>query len=113
MDPTLAEMNQKIDALAEQLAYLANQAQIAERQRQDRAELIRDLTPIGQEAFRLTVEQLEEVQELLQRYRGVDHALDVANRYSQQAAEALAPLAPGPAKESLLQLTEFVVVRLR
>ncbi|HLE15898.1 MAG TPA: hypothetical protein VI776_14205 [Anaerolineales bacterium] len=65
MDPTLAEMNQKIDALAEQLAYLANQAQIAERQRQDRAELIRDLTPIGQEAFRLTVEQLEEVQEYI------------------------------------------------
>jgi hypothetical protein len=59
MDATLVELNQKIDALTAQVAYLAEQAQIAERQRQDRAELIQDLTPIGQEAFRLTVEQFE------------------------------------------------------
>ena len=57
--------------------------------------------------------QLEEVRELLQRYRGIDYALDVANRYSQQAAAALAHLDPSPAKESLLQMTEFVVVRSR
>lgn len=65
MDATLLELNLKIDALSAQVAYLADQAQIAERQRQDRAELIRDLTPIGQEAFRLSVEQLEEVQEYI------------------------------------------------
>lgn len=65
MDAMLAELNQKIDALTAQIAYLADQAQIAERQRQDRAELVRDLTPIGQEAFRLTVEQFEEVQEYI------------------------------------------------
>lgn len=65
MDAMLAELNQKIDALTAQVAYLADQAQIAERQRQDRAELVRDLTPIGQEAFRLTVEQFEEVQEYI------------------------------------------------
>lgn len=65
MDATLVELNQKIDALTAQVTYLADQAQIAERQRQDRTELIRDLTPIGQEAFRLTVEQFEEVQEYI------------------------------------------------
>ena len=65
MDATLVELNQKIDMLTAQVAYLADQAQIGERQRQDRAELLRDLTPIGQEAFRLTVEQLEEVQEYI------------------------------------------------
>lgn len=57
--------------------------------------------------------QAEEIRALLQRYHGIDYALDVAGRYSQQAAEALDPLAPGPAKESLLRLTEFVVVRSR
>lgn len=55
--------------------------------------------------------QPEEVRQLLQRYHAIDYALDVASRYSQQAAETLARLAPGAAKESLVRLTEFVVVR--
>ncbi len=55
----------------------------------------------------------DEIQRLLQRYGGIDYALDVAGRYSRRAADALAPLAPGPAKDSLLALTEFVVVRSR
>jgi octaprenyl-diphosphate synthase len=55
----------------------------------------------------------DEIQRLLQRYGGIDYALDVAGRYSRQAADALAPLAPGPAKDSLLALTEFVMVRSR
>lgn len=55
----------------------------------------------------------EELQRLLGRYRGIEYALDVAGRYSRQAADALAPLPDGPAKESLLSLTEFVVVRSR
>jgi uncharacterized protein YjgD (DUF1641 family) len=65
MDASIAELNHKIDALTAQVAYLSEQAQIAERQRQERAELMRDLTPIANEAFRLTVEQLEEVQEYI------------------------------------------------
>ncbi len=35
-----ADLNQKIDTLTAQVAYLTEQAQIAERQRQDRAELM-------------------------------------------------------------------------
>ncbi len=65
MDASLAELNQKIDALTAQVAYLTDQAQIAERQRQDRAELVHDLTPLANQAFGLAVEQLEEVQEYI------------------------------------------------
>ena len=63
MDQSVAELNQKIDCLTKQVQYLAEQAQQAERARQDRAELMRDLVPIANDAFRLTTEQLEEVQE--------------------------------------------------
>jgi uncharacterized protein YjgD (DUF1641 family) len=65
MDQSTIELNQKIDALTTQVAYLAEQAQIAERQRQERAELIRDLTVIADDAFRLSIEQLEEVQDYI------------------------------------------------
>lgn len=65
MDASLVELTQKLDALSAQVAYLTEQAQIAERQRQERAELVRDVTPIANEAFRLAVEQLEEIQEYI------------------------------------------------
>jgi uncharacterized protein YjgD (DUF1641 family) len=63
MDQATAELNQKIDLLTSQVQYLTEQAQTAERQRQEWAELMRDLTPIVNDAFRMTTEQLEEVQE--------------------------------------------------
>lgn len=63
MDQTLVALNEKLDALTQQVAYLTEQAQRTERERQERAELMHDLTPIANEGFRLAVEQLEEVQE--------------------------------------------------
>lgn len=66
MDQSMVELNQKIDDLTTQVAFLTEQAQIAERQRNDRAELVSDLTPIANEAFRLSVEQLEEIQEYVE-----------------------------------------------
>lgn len=63
MDQQIAYLTQKIDALTTQVQYLTEQAQLAERGRQDRDELMRDLVPVANDAFRLTVEQLEEVQE--------------------------------------------------
>jgi uncharacterized protein YjgD (DUF1641 family) len=63
MDQTIADLNQKIDALTAQIQYLTEQAQMAERGRRDREELMRDLMPIANDALRLTTEQLEEVQE--------------------------------------------------
>lgn len=65
MDQEIVEMIRKIDTLTVQLSYLTEQAQIAERQREDRAELVRDLTPIANQAFQMTIEQLEEVQEYI------------------------------------------------
>ena len=65
MDASIIELNQKIDTLSAQVSYLAEQAQAAERQRQDRAELMRDLTPIANQAFNMAIEQLEEVQEYI------------------------------------------------
>jgi uncharacterized protein YjgD (DUF1641 family) len=63
MEADLVELHQKVDRLSGQLAYLAGQAQIAEQQRRDRGELMRDLTPIADQAYHMAVEQLEEVQE--------------------------------------------------
>jgi uncharacterized protein YjgD (DUF1641 family) len=65
MEQALTELNQKLDALTAQVAYLAEQAQLAERQREDRSELMRDLTPIADQAYHMAIEQLEEVQEYI------------------------------------------------
>jgi uncharacterized protein YjgD (DUF1641 family) len=62
---SVAELSQKLDLLTSQMQYLTEQAQAAERERQARAELMRDVMPIANDAFRLTVEQLEEVQEYI------------------------------------------------
>ncbi len=62
-DQALVALNEKLDALSRQVAYLTEQAQLAERERQSRAELMRDLSPIVNDGFRLATEQLEEIQE--------------------------------------------------
>lgn len=62
-DQALVALNEKLDALTRQVAYLTEQAGLAERERQARGELMHDLTPIVNDGFRLAVEQLEEVQE--------------------------------------------------
>lgn len=62
-DQALVALNEKLDTLTQQVAFLTEQAQRAERERQERAELLHDLTPIVNDGFRLAVEQLEEVQE--------------------------------------------------
>lgn len=65
MEPTIASLNAKIDALTAQVDYLTEQARRAERSRSEREELMRDLVPVANEAFRLTVQQLEEIQEYI------------------------------------------------
>lgn len=64
-DQALVALNEKLDALSHQVAYLTEQAQRAERERQARDELMRDLTPIVNDGFRLATEQLEEIQEYI------------------------------------------------
>lgn len=63
MDPSIEELNHKIDCLTEQVQYLATQARQAERARQERSELMQDLTPIANDVMRLATEQLQEVEE--------------------------------------------------
>jgi len=63
MEASLEELSQKIDSLSAEVTYLSEQAQLVERQRLERAELIRDITPLANQAFSLAIEQLEEVQE--------------------------------------------------
>jgi len=104
MDQSMVELNHKIDELSAQVAYLAEQAQAAERQRADRAELMRDLTPIANEAFRLSVEQLEEIQEYVE--------LDFEKMLNQlesmmDLAETVGPLANEAFGKAVHQLTEM------
>jgi uncharacterized protein YjgD (DUF1641 family) len=63
---TLAELNQKLDKLATQVEFLTEEAHRQKRRQQEWDELKDDLIPIGNDLFRMSVEQLEEVQEHIQ-----------------------------------------------
>jgi uncharacterized protein YjgD (DUF1641 family) len=65
MDLVNTDLTQKIDMLAEQVAYLTEQARIAEQARQSREELMETMLPVAKDAMRLASEQMEEVQEYL------------------------------------------------
>lgn len=80
-ETSLAELNHKIDLLTQQVAYLTTQAQQAERARASRDELMRDLVPVANDAFRIATEQLEEVQE----YVDLDDLLRLFKRLLRNA----------------------------
>ncbi|MHB9149647.1 MAG: helical membrane plugin domain-containing protein [Thermoleophilia bacterium] len=63
MEQTLLTVDQKLDLLADQVQYLTEQAQCAARRQGARAELLDDATPIINDVFRITTEQLEEVRD--------------------------------------------------
>lgn len=64
--PLVEELNQKIERLAVQVEFLTEHAQRQQRRQQEWDELKDDLVPIGNEAFRLAVEHLEEVEHCVQ-----------------------------------------------
>jgi uncharacterized protein YjgD (DUF1641 family) len=66
MDQSIIELNQKIDLLTTQVAYLTEQARVAERSRQERAELIHDVMPIANDAMRLASEHLQEIEDYVE-----------------------------------------------
>ena len=66
MDETLVELNQKVDALTAQVAFLAEEARLEQRRRQEWDELKGDLTPVMGEMYRLSVQQLDEVEDYVQ-----------------------------------------------
>jgi octaprenyl-diphosphate synthase len=52
-----------------------------------------------------------ELDAILREYGGIDYALGVARRFSAQATESLRGIRDGPARRSLLALTQFVTDR--
>jgi uncharacterized protein YjgD (DUF1641 family) len=66
MDETLVELNQKVDALTAQVAFLAEEARLEQRRRQEWDELKGDLTPVMGEMYRLSVQQLDEIEGYVQ-----------------------------------------------
>jgi len=66
MDQTLQELNRKLDNLAAQVAFLSEEARIQRQRRQEWDELKSDMTPIANDIFRLSVEQLEEIDQHVQ-----------------------------------------------
>ncbi len=61
----LLALNQKMDALTSQVAYLAEQAQVSERGRRERAELLENMMPIAKDAMRIASDQFEEIQDYI------------------------------------------------
>lgn len=63
---TLAELNQKLDRLTTQVEFLTVEADRQKRRQREWDELKDDLIPIGNDIFRISVEQLEEIQQHVQ-----------------------------------------------
>jgi uncharacterized protein YjgD (DUF1641 family) len=61
----ILELNKKMDALTNQVAYLSEQAQIAERGRRERSELVETMMPVAQQAMQIASDQFEEIQDYL------------------------------------------------
>lgn len=119
MDSSIVELNQKIDALTAQVAYLAEQAQAQERQRQAYVELFDDVKPIVNDVFRISVEQLEEVQEyvdlgdllrlakrLMRNGRNLERMLDQLEGL-MSLADTLSPLADEAFSKAVDTFTEM------
>lgn len=66
MDQAIVELNQKVDALTSQVTFLAEEARLQQRRRQEWDELRNDLTPVVNEVYHLSVQQLEEVESYVQ-----------------------------------------------
>jgi uncharacterized protein YjgD (DUF1641 family) len=61
MEKELTTLNQKIDTLSEQLAFLTEQAEVQQRRARDLDDLKADLIPIGNQLVSLTIRELEEI----------------------------------------------------
>lgn len=66
MEQALVELNQKLDVLTAQVAFLTEEMRLQQQQRQEMTELKRDLTPVAMDLFRLLVTQLDEVEQYVQ-----------------------------------------------
>ncbi|MDX1412803.1 MAG: DUF1641 domain-containing protein [Candidatus Promineifilaceae bacterium] len=65
-DPSIVDLNRKLDLLTSQVAILTEEARQQQRRRQEWQELQNDLTPIASDLFRISVSELEEVENYVQ-----------------------------------------------
>ena len=65
MDQSFVELNQKIDLLTAQVAYLTEQAQIAARTREAIEDLGETAMPVAKDVMDIATRELEDVQEYL------------------------------------------------
>jgi len=61
MDKDLALINEKVDQITSQIAFLTEQAEIQQRRAREFDELKADLIPIGNQLIHLTINELEEI----------------------------------------------------
>jgi uncharacterized protein YjgD (DUF1641 family) len=118
-EPTLAELNRKIDDLAAQVGRIVEEAEAQRRRRLDRAELTQDLVPIATEAYGLAVRQLDEVEEyvqledilrvgkrVLRNTRNIEKMLEQLEAM-RELAEELTPLSQDMVLRSMATLEDF------
>lgn len=97
MEEALVELNRKIDALAEQVAFITEETRRQQRRGEEWDELKGDLTLVGNDLFRLSVRQLEELEYHVQ-IEDIFHLFKRLLRNTRQLEQALDQL------ESLMEL---------
>ncbi len=119
IDPTLLELNEKLDRLTTQVTFLTEEAHRQKRRQQEWDELKDDLTPIFNDVFRLSVEQLAEVEQhaqiedilhlfkrLLRNVRNLEQMLDQMESL-MDLWQDLSPLSRDAFLSAMAQLAEM------
>ena len=65
LNQVVLELTRKMDALTDQVTYLTEQAQIAERGRQERADLVEVMMPAAKDVMKIASDQFEEIQDYI------------------------------------------------
>ena len=119
MDQTILELNEKVDSLSTQVAFLAEEARIQQQRRQEWDELKNDLTPVASEVYRLSVQQLDEVEgyvqiddiarllkRLMRNTRNLEEILDQLESMAELAQE-FGPVSEGAFLALMTRLDEM------
>lgn len=119
MDQTILELNEKVDSLSTQIAFLTEEAHIQRQRRQEWDELKSDLTPVASEVYRLSVQQLDEVESyvhiediarllkrLMRNTRNLEQILDQLESIADMAQE-FGPVSEGAFLALMTRLDEM------
>jgi uncharacterized protein YjgD (DUF1641 family) len=119
MDQAVLELNQKVDALTAQVTFLAEEARMQQRRRQEWDELKGDLTPVAGEAYRLAVQQLDEIEgyvqlediirlakRMMRNTHNIEKMLDQLEAFSELTSEVV-PLTEGMFLTLMARLDEM------